>query len=72
MSVANLHKLTALVVQLIEDGVKDIDTIVNIIGRKMLQLYNKAQKEHKDDIFVLLIITDSKISSFLEAYRRQL
>jgi hypothetical protein len=36
MSVANLHKLTALTVELIEDGVKDIDTIVNIIGRKIL------------------------------------
>lgn len=36
MSVANLHKLTALVVELVEDGVRDIDTIVNIIGRKIL------------------------------------
>jgi len=36
MGVANLHKLTALIVELVEDGVRDIDTIVNIIGRKIL------------------------------------
>jgi hypothetical protein len=36
MGVANLHKLTALVAELVEDGVRDIDTIVNIIGRKII------------------------------------
>lgn len=40
----NLHKLVSFVFELIADGVRNIDTIINILGRKLVELMKKSKK----------------------------
>ena len=44
-SFTNLHKLTASIYELLADGVRDIDAVINVLGRRLAESMARSKNE---------------------------